>query len=389
MTAIPMATRHSGWDARTPLPYSACGDPELEARIARDLELCVRRVSERLPPTVVEGVVLGGGYGRGEGGARRDGERLVPYNDYDLFAITGPLPWPLSRALGERVSRLADELTKHLDVEVEIALVPKSRLLDPPQTLAMADLRAGHRILRGPADLLATMPGPAADEVPILEATILVMNRTALLAMAHGLLERLGEQEVAERVARYVRKAWLAAGDGWLIAAGRYHPATIERMRRVQEESLPPTLVAGYLAAARERLEGAPPPSPAALPAALATAAEVLRRTLDRIETIRLGVGTADRLVYREAVLDHMPARLKDRLRDLRDCGSMALTLPFRGARLARLLAVLPCVLDHLADPVVSCRACAWLEPSRVVGLSPRHRDELNAVFLRRWRSLP
>jgi len=370
-------------------PFTACGDPRLEERVRADLERCVERLREVLPPSGVLGIVLGGGYGRGEGGVRREGRELVPYNDYDLYVVTPLLPWPILSALGARTRGVAAELTAELEVEVEVALLPRRVLVDPPQTLAMADLLAGHRVLDGPPDLLAEMPGPSPLEVPALEATKLLLNRSALLVMARGLLPRAHVPEVGERITRYVRKAWLAAGDALLIARRRYDPSPRRRIDLLATESLPDGLHARYARASRERLDGIAPDHAPCTVQCLAESARALAVTLDEVERRRIGVGTANRPRYRAAVLADAPARLRDRLRDIRDMGRMAFALPLEGTRTARLLATLPCVLDHLADPKVRHQPCAWLEPARLLGVGPMTITGLDNAFLNRWRSLP
>lgn len=370
-------------------PFSACGDPQIEERVRADLERCVERLREALPPSGVHGIVLGGGYGRGEGGVRREGRVLVPYNDYDLYVVTPILPWPLAVALGRRARAAAVTLTEDLGVEVEVALISRGELARPAQTLAMADLVAGHRVLDGPPDLLQAMSGPAPIAIPPIEAAKLILNRAALLVMARDLLPRVHQPAVSEQVARYVRKAWLAAGDALLIARHRYDPSPRRRIALVKEEPLLASLCERYVKASLERLEGTPSDHVPCTVECLAEGAKALAESFDRVEQIRLGVSTKDRAQYRKAVLADAPATPKDRLRDLRDIGRMALVLPLAGTRTARLLAVLPCVLEHMVRPATRCDPCAWLEPSRLLSVGPRTTCELDEAFLGRWRALP
>jgi hypothetical protein len=295
----------------------------------------------------------------------------------------------VTAALGRRARAAAAQLTRELGVEVEVALISRGTILRPPQTLAMADLLAGHRVLDGPTDLLAAMPGPAPLSIPPLEAAKLVLNRSALLVMARALLPRVHDASVGERVARYVRKAWLAAGDALLISRRRYDPSPRARIDILAKERVPGQLRERYAKASRERLEGEAPDHGPCTVECLAEGARALARTFDEVERRRIGVGTADRQRYRDAVLAQSPATLRDRLRDVRDMGRMALALPIEGNRTARLLAILPCVLDHLADPSVRHNPCTWLAPSRLLGVGPATTSELDDAFLGRWRALP
>ncbi len=355
--------------ARSPdRSFSACGDAALEQRIARDLARCVAALRERLPRSWLRGVVLGGGYGRGEGGVRYT-PAPVPFNDYDLFVVTPPLPRALAASLRLRLGRMAAELSEALDVEVELAVLDTRTLERPPRTLAMADLRWRHRVLLGAPDLLGRMPGPMLNEIPPVEATRLLTNRTALLLMAAGMAP--GEQPL-----RYVAKAWLASGDARLLVSGRYHPSWGRRLEALAREpegpyALGPTLSARYEAIARMRLEGRPAPLEDSLPKALAEAAASLRESLRIVERVRLGVDLEQDARYRRAVVDCEPAGWRDRVRDLRDLarGEGPETLLTEGARSARLHAELPALLGHLA--------------------AGRPVDARGHTFLRRWRSLP
>ena len=66
------------------MSYSKSADPRVERHIQDALDGI--RVSLAASPesSAIRAVALGGGYGRGEGGATPDG---MPYNDMDFFVV--------------------------------------------------------------------------------------------------------------------------------------------------------------------------------------------------------------------------------------------------------------------------------------------------------------
>jgi hypothetical protein len=66
--------------------FTALDDAGLDGRIRSDLDQIAAAVRDHLGPSY-RALVLGGGYGRGEGGSVVAGDRLEPYNDYDLFVV--------------------------------------------------------------------------------------------------------------------------------------------------------------------------------------------------------------------------------------------------------------------------------------------------------------
>lgn len=283
---------------KTPAPdagrFTACGLAELEARVLRDLSGCVERLLDSLPRDAVAGVALSGAYGRGEGGAWWRDEELLPHDDYELYIAAAALPRATVDRLALEIRTVGVELSGRVGVRVMVHLIDRATLRHPPATRAMADLRAGHRVLVGPPGLFRAMPGPRPAELPPIEGTRLVLAGVSRLTRARASLPRLGEPAVAARVARDVRAAWLAAGEGWLIAHRRYDPSTHERLARVWRDATLAELRHGYVATARELLEGARPPDPATLPAAILTADAALRSTLAEVERVRVAAPVLD-----------------------------------------------------------------------------------------------
>ncbi len=102
----------------------------------------------------VDALVLGGGYGRGEGGVVRSGDGVTPdalFNDLDYFLFTKEPDDPELRA---KVHELEAGGRDILGIDVDIKCLALEDMGDPSESMMFHDLVAGHRVVQGPADFL-------------------------------------------------------------------------------------------------------------------------------------------------------------------------------------------------------------------------------------------
>jgi hypothetical protein len=211
------------------------GGPELNALINRELEIVKAEVLERIPPRDIAAIILGGGYGRGEGGAAvsPDGS-LSPFNDYDMFLISENVSPPRKRAMQKTLREISDELRGKLTVDADFGVIKTRRELPrQPFTLMWCDLAAGHEVLRGDRDILRALPPMPPGKLPLREGIFLLLNRGAGLLLAKESMES-GEPD-AEFIVRNINKALAACGDFALIKEGRHSCFASERVRRFEE----------------------------------------------------------------------------------------------------------------------------------------------------------
>lgn len=216
--------------------FTIDGSDELEQRLG---ELCAeitREVQRIVPASRLEGLLLGGGYGRGEGGVLRTPEGDQPYNDLEFYVlIRGPV-FLNERRYRHALHELGERLTPAAGLEVEFKILSRERLERSPVSMFYYDLVVGNWQLLGAVDLLSGCAHHHHPEkIPLHEATRLLMNRCSGLLFSLERLRRpvFGAEE-ADFVGRNLAKAQLAFGDVVLAAHGRYHQSCRERLDRLR-----------------------------------------------------------------------------------------------------------------------------------------------------------
>jgi hypothetical protein len=120
--------------------YTLAGPDELEQRIARDQQRVCDEVALLLPAARISALVLAGGYGRGEGGYRRDGFSTVPYNDYDYFLVVNGMAAAARKDLNVALHCVAERLGREFGLEVDFAVLESERLARLPACLMFSEL---------------------------------------------------------------------------------------------------------------------------------------------------------------------------------------------------------------------------------------------------------
>lgn len=179
-------------------------------------------------------LILGGGYGRGEGGIICDDGIERPYNDLDLTLVVRRkrrCPWD---RLDEIKKRYETELGIEIDFSRPLTIGDIKRW---PHWLMWYDLLHGHVVLAGPPDILtAHAPARLNDPPPTIEATRLLLNRGAGLLWAERIVRRIESPPDDDFVRRNYFKCALALGDALLIVHRRF--ATPYRGRDARLERL-------------------------------------------------------------------------------------------------------------------------------------------------------
>ncbi len=215
--------------------FTLDGDPALERHLDVACQRMLSGVRGIIPSPRLEAVLLGGGYGRGEGGVWRTATGDRPYNDLEFYvAVQGNRQLNELR-YGRALAALGEILTHLVGVEVESTITSLAELRRQPVSMFTYDLMAGHRLLGREASWLGGCDHHlAAAQIPLAEGTRLLMNRGTGLLLAQGKLAAptLAPSD-AEFIRRNLAKAELACGDAVLVARGEYDWSCRERHRRI------------------------------------------------------------------------------------------------------------------------------------------------------------
>jgi hypothetical protein len=217
--------------------FTIDGSDALETALA---ELCARakgHILRVIPPQKVQALLLGGGYGRGEGGVLRTAQGDKPYNDLEFYILHASPDLVFEKLYHSAVHRVAEELTASAGIEVEFKLLSLQKLQKSPVTMFYYDLVTGHRIVYGTDGWLAGCEQHrSAHRIPVYEATRLLMNRCSGLLYAKEKLARSTFiLEDSDFVGRNLAKARLALGDVILAMRGQYHWSCRERQKRLRK----------------------------------------------------------------------------------------------------------------------------------------------------------
>lgn len=215
--------------------------PEMDALVEEAIRGIGAEIDAMRVPGL-RGVVLGGGYGRGEGGVRECrigneqcgtagtpavGRRLS--NDLDFFAITEEGATDAdAAAIARALEPLSRRWTEKLGIDVDFTGRTPWRLRHDQERLMVQELVHGYFDVAGEKGeaLFAGVERREPSAFPWMEAARLMMNRgigLLLAAEATG-----GAEQSAHRsadwafAARNMNKCILGAGDARLIARGRY-----------------------------------------------------------------------------------------------------------------------------------------------------------------------
>jgi hypothetical protein len=233
--------------------FTLNGSDALEHHLANVCQRVLAGLGRIIPAHKLQGLALGGGYGRGEGGVMEALPGDMPYNDLEFYVFVRGHPWLNELRYSKSLNALSAELALRAEVELEFKITSPAKFRRSPPSLFYHDLVMRHRWLLGDDRLFAGCEHHrAAENIPRSEATRLLMNRCSGLLFAR---EKLGHDgfsaEDADFVCRNVAKTELALGDAALIAFGKYNWSCLERGRRLAElgatEDLP------WLEAVRQR----------------------------------------------------------------------------------------------------------------------------------------
>ena len=209
--------------------FTACGDRDAEMLLERVLA----EIAEKLSGTGLC-VVLGGSYGRGDGGVRQDKENGILYNDLDFFVFARK-----SSAEGEGVLKEISQKYEHeLKVDVDFSRTMNiDNIKSNAPRLMMQELKRGYHLVCGEDLLKKYLQEIPANALPFSEACRLLLNRGMGLLLAGEKIANSSSD--TDFIMRNLYKAILGAGDAMLIASGQYRWKLAERLDLIGNSDIP------------------------------------------------------------------------------------------------------------------------------------------------------
>lgn len=212
--------------------YMASESEGLDQKLEQALQAIASDVRGLLGRNLIA-LVLGGGYGRGEGGVCRKSGEACLYNDLDLFLVVR-CPWSVDRSGMDRLRRRWEEA---LGVKIDFSRPYSLRAIARwPRALMFKELVEGHRVVFGPQDVLsAHAPAALRDALPLIEADRLMLNRGAGLLWAMRVADGCEVAPDPDFVIRNYFKCLLGIGDALLIVHGAHETPYRFREARLGE----------------------------------------------------------------------------------------------------------------------------------------------------------
>ena len=209
--------------------FTACGDAEAEMLLGK----VVSEIAEAFSGTSLC-VVLGGSYGRGDGGVRSDRENGILYNDLDFFVFSRKKSDGGEKLLKE----IAGKYEKELKIDVDFSrIMSVEEIKRNGSRLMMQELKRGYHLVYGEdllAEYLVSLP---AEELPFSEACRLLLNRGMGLMLAGEKISN--NQDDPDFILRNIYKAVLGAGDATLIIRNMYRWKITERLEVIERSDMP------------------------------------------------------------------------------------------------------------------------------------------------------
>lgn len=183
-------------------------------------------------------LVLGGGYGRGEGGIliKENGEAAL-YNDLDFFVISNTrLFWKNTR-LDQFFKKASEKWEKKLGINVDFSGAKSAKYIrSRSHIMVWREMILASTLLIGDEEEFKRFFTPISTVMPPSETAKLLVNRMSGLFLAKQRLLRRSELffEDYDFIARNINKAVLACGDALLLFRGKYALKVQERLQNLE-----------------------------------------------------------------------------------------------------------------------------------------------------------
>lgn len=204
--------------------YTLSGSQEFDNLIDNQLKQIKEEILNLIPACDIVAILLGGGYGRGEGGVLIKDGKEHPFNDYDLFVILKNVGILKKNKYQKKMELIHQKFTPLFKIDVDVGpLQTVNAISKAPFWMMWYELRNGHVMLWGNTLVRNYFPDYKGSKMPLMEAYRLLLNRGVGLLLCKQHFETFDKQESQEFILRNIRKAQLALGDAFLIKKHKFH----------------------------------------------------------------------------------------------------------------------------------------------------------------------
>ena len=216
--------------------YTVYGNDDFDRKIESDLQNIRNTILTLFPEKDISAIILGGGYGRGEGGVVVKNGKMCLYNDYDMFMITNNISYKKKKEYQEKIFKASEELTEKIGIDVDFGpLKNKNELKKMPFTLMYYELKKGHKVIYGNKNSLRYLPDYDINKIPKDEMLNYMLNRGVGLFLAYQKITKTKNSETdLEFVERNIYKALMACGDIFLLFEEKYNYLYTARMQSMK-----------------------------------------------------------------------------------------------------------------------------------------------------------
>ena len=213
--------------------YAAGEAPAMDRLVEETIKGVGAEVGALAVPRL-QGVVLGGGYGRGEGGVfdLPDGSQRLS-NDLDFFAVTekGASGRDI-RAVADALAPVSEKWTAKLGIDVDFVVRTPWRMRHDQERVMIQELMHGYFDVVGKTgeEMFVEIERRPPSAFPWSEAARMLMNRGV------GLVLATEPERDMTFIVRNINKCVLGAGDARLIARGAYAWRAEDRAAALGEE---------------------------------------------------------------------------------------------------------------------------------------------------------
>ena len=201
--------------------YTVINDDRIDVHIKKDLDIIVEEILNEIEH--VDCILLGGGFGRGEGSVIVTESKIQPVNDYDIYVITELKPD------FNKINLIRSKLITLIKIrQIDIDFKTKNELRNRNKSVSEYDLKYASKLIYGDSKVLDIMPGFKPEEINLSESLIPV-NLYLISIIQSFPFENSQENNFWGK--QQISKSILGWSMAILVSKGKYHPSYSERQK--------------------------------------------------------------------------------------------------------------------------------------------------------------